>query len=326
MGLNNRQFDEIMSVYDSRRLNNIRLSDKRKDELREKVKGYSDIEDKIFSLRRKKLDLSLNEKDPSGDISLVEDQIQRLYNEKEALVVSAGFPAGYDKVVYDCPFCKDTGFLESEGKRCFCFIKEKTKLLFKQSGLSGLLAAQNYDTLDMSLIDEEDRGSYSNAVEISKNFASSFDDKYDNLLFYGGIGTGKTFLSCCIAGDIMEKGKSVLYLSADKLFKSLIDLRFAEDKDEYMSLTESISDCDLLIIDDLGTEVSGERSEADFFTMLNDRSLARKPVIISTNLNLDEIRSRYSERVFSRISNNFTICKFSGKDLRLKKKLIEIRK
>ena len=276
MGLNNRQFDEIMSVYDSRRLNNIRLSDKRKDELREKVKGYSDIEDKIFSLRRKKLDISLNEKDPSGDISLVEDQIQRLYNEKEALVVSAGYPAGYDKVVYDCPFCKDTGFLESEGKRCSCFIKEKTKLLFKQSGLSGLLAAH--------------------------------------------------FLSCCIAGEIMEKGKSVLYLSADKLFKSLIDLRFAEDKDEYMSLTESISDCDLLIIDDLGTEVSGERSEADFFTMLNDRSLAHKPVIISTNLNLDEIRSRYSERVFSRISNNFTICKFSGKDLRLKKKLIEIRK
>ena len=118
----------------------------------------------------------------------------------------------------------------------------------------------------------------------------------------------------------METGFSVIYSSADKLFKNLVDLRFQDDKDAYFSFMDDIHQCDLLIIDDLGTEAISERVKADLFTCLNNRDMQKKATLISTNLTLDELSRRYSERIFSRVSSHFTFCKFEGRDIRMLKK------
>ena len=157
-------------------------------------------------------------------------------------------------------------------------------------------------------------------MNIAKNFIRNFNSDYQNLVFYGNVGTGKTFLSCCIAKELMETGFSVIYSSADKLFKNLVDLRFQDDKDAYFSFMDDIHQCDLLIIDDLGTEAISERVKADLFTCLNNRDMQKKATLISTNLTLDELSRRYSERIFSRVSSHFTFCKFEGRDIRILKK------
>jgi DNA replication protein DnaC len=118
----------------------------------------------------------------------------------------------------------------------------------------------------------------------------------------------------------MEQGFSVTYLSADQLFKDLVDLRFQEDRNGYFALMDHIHHCDLLIIDDLGTETAGERAKADLFTCLNNRDLLKKSTLISTNLTLDELSRRYSERIFSRLSSHFSFYKFDGRDIRILQK------
>ena len=160
------------------------------------------------------------------------------------------------------------------------------------------------------------------AVTKSKEFIDSidnFEQKPSNLLFYGDTGVGKTFLSNCIAKEVLEKGKSVIYFTAFQLFDILSKGVFEKDADA-ITAHQNIYDCDLLIIDDLGTEMWTHFSSSQFFSCLNERILRKKSVIISTNLSLQELRDRYSDRIFSRITSNFDLCKITGPDIRMQKK------
>ncbi len=323
MGLSNREYDIIMASYDAKRIRNERIHDDRIIELKEKVDGYEAILDEIAQLRSKRLKMSI---EGMGDDPSLKERELSLYKNREELLVSAGFPADYDQPIYDCDKCRDTGWINEKRERCSCFIKEKTRLLFEDSGLNGLIDSQNFDTIDFSFYEGEDLEAFKKAVNIAKDFSDGFGDTYDNLLLYGNVGTGKTFLSCCVAKAVMEKGYSVSYLSADKIFKTLIDLRFDNENEEFLRIKEAIEESDLLIIDDLGTEVTGERSEADLFSCLNGRNLKKQATVISTNLMIDELGRRYSERILSRLTNGFTFCKFTGKDIRLIKKMDKMRK
>ena len=141
---------------------------------------------------------------------------------------------------------------------------------------------------------------------------------YQNLCFYGTVGTGKSFLSGCIAKALMKDGYSVIYFSAS----GLIDLfsRYAFDyksREESEEAYQDIYNCDLLIIDDLGTELTNSFSVSRLFTCLNERALRKKSIIISTNLSLEELRDRYSDRIFSRLTGNFKFCRMTGPDIRM---------
>ena len=148
-------------------------------------------------------------------------------------------------------------------------------------------------------------------------FMSNFESTDENILFYGNSGTGKTFLSHCMAKELVDSGYFVVYKTAEELIKNLRDVRFNNNS----TLEDHLINCDLLIIDDLGTELSSEFSKAELFNLLNTKLLRNKKMLISTNYSLDELLSLYSERITSRLFGNFTLYKFYGKDIRLQKKL-----
>ena len=156
------------------------------------------------------------------------------------------------------------------------------------------------------------------AYDIARGFVRNFDSSFENLFLYGDTGVGKTFLSHCIAHDLLESAHCVMYFSAFDLFELLADSKFSRDKTEGQ---EFVFDSDLLIIDDLGTEYTNSFIASQFFTCINERLLHRKSTIISTNLSLESLADLYTERSFSRITSSYSLLKIIGDDIRIKKKL-----
>ena len=158
--------------------------------------------------------------------------------------------------------------------------------------------------------------------DICVGFIEKFDFEKRNLLFYGSAGLGKTFLCNCIAKELLDKGYTVLYLTAPQLFKLFDEARFHREDlgDDSKDILETLRSTDLLIIDDLGTESSNAPSISEFFDVLNARYLNQLSTIISTNLAPNEWSNYYSDRIISRIFGNYTTLKFYGQDIRLLKK------
>lgn len=158
-------------------------------------------------------------------------------------------------------------------------------------------------------------------MKLCHEFVKNFKKDYRNILFYGTVGTGKSFLSGCIARELMDAGFSVIYFGASGFFDLLARFSFDyREKAALQELCEDIYSCDLLIIDDLGTEITNSFAASQLFSCLNERSLRKKSMIISTNLKLEEIRDRYSDRIFSRLTGSFALCRLTGPDIRIIKK------
>ena len=321
MGLTNAQYDLIMAHYDQIRLANHDIQTSRENEIREKLPEYNKALERLRTIRKSILMASLDKNESL--LKELKSEEAECIKERDDILENAGYARDYLAAIYSCKECKDNGFLPDTRIKCSCFTKYQTKLLFEQSGIMDLLDNQNFSTLTFDYFNEEESNSYKNSVRVSLDFIEHFNTDYQNLLFYGNVGTGKTFLSCCIAKALMEKGISVAYYSADQLFKNFVDYRFMDDKENYYSFLDELNERDLLIIDDLGTESVSERTRADLFTLLNNRDLGKKSTIISTNLSLDELSVRYSERVMSRIGSHFELCKFEGRDIRMMKKVME---
>ena len=221
----------------------------------------------------------------------------------------------------------DTGYINS--RKCSCFNKKAIDLVYHDSNLKNITDNENFDTFSYEWYDnttpDPSNGltPYHNMqriVDICHKFVDNFDKEAANILFFGGTGTGKTFLSNFIARELLNTSHSVIYLTAIELFTTFQRhdfSRFGEDKD---SDANYLSDCDLLIIDDLGTEVGNTYTNSKLFYVINERMLKKKNTIISTNLSLSEIRDSYSERIFSRITSSYTILKVFGSDIRMMKK------
>lgn len=314
MNLTNSQYDSIRREYDAIQLKNRRLLEKRMAEIRAKLPAYAEAADEVASLS-----VSYGKRILNG-----EENASRSYHEalvalsrkKEALLTQAGYPADYLEPVYDCPDCRDTGYQDSS--RCHCFEQRIINDLYAQSNLQALLAAENFSTLSYDYYEGVDLQNFKKAVETSLSFIRSFDTDYQNLLFYGAVGTGKSFLSNCIAYELLNQGHSVIYFSATGLFDLLSRYSFDNDNKEMLYKTyDYLYNSDLVIVDDLGCELTNSFTNSHLFSFLNERSLARKPIIISTNLSLEELKTRYSERIFSRLTNHFTFRKLSGQDIRL---------
>ena len=215
-------------------------------------------------------------------------------------------------------------------KKCHCFLKAIIDLFYTQSNLKGLLEQENFEHFNFNYYSSnyKDRLSGQNSRELATrayqecmNFIRDFDTEHGNLLLFGNTGIGKTFLSHCIAKEVMDSLHSVLYLTASEFFDALLE-KALNRNDESCLLYEQIHLCDLLIIDDLGTERNTDFVVSQLFVCLNDRILNRKSTIISTNLTLEEIKTNYTERTFSRISNHYKILRLAGDDIRIQKKLM----
>ena len=155
-------------------------------------------------------------------------------------------------------------------------------------------------------------------LKVCRTYGLTFTKDAGNLLFVGGTGLGKTFLSACIARAVADRGCSVVYESAGHLFSKLEQAKFSPSEDTRRE-TARFNDCDLLILDDLGTEMPSQFTTAALYTLLNDRILENKPMVISTNLTIEELGRRYSPQIASRLNGNFLLLPFVGEDIRVMK-------
>ncbi len=323
MALSNSQYDTIIRKYEERQFNSRTLLQDRKDYVYAHVEGFRELEDSISSVS-----VAQGKKLLEGDNNaLVElkDILKNLSSMKKQLLISAGLPEDYLEPVFICPDCKDTGYIGNA--KCHCFKQAEISMLYEQSGISELLEENNFSTLSYEFYEGEDLQRFKNTVITCKNFINNFNSDYHNLFFYGTVGTGKSFLSGCVAKELIERGHSVIYFSAAGLFDVLSKIKFDyKNTEDLHNSYEDLFQCDLLIIDDLGTEFTNNFVNSQLFSLINDRHLRQKAVIISTNLSLADFRDRYSDRIFSRITSNYEICKITGPDIRMYKKKLQNRK
>ena len=315
---------QVMKIYDEIKESQKKALEGRKEEVRRKIPQVEAIEREIGKLCIK-VSINALQDIPNREDHLksLKESITTLRMKKTELLVSNGFPVDYLELHHSCNKCKDTGYIGIE--KCSCYKQKLNKLYYKNSDLFTVSDKNNFSNFSMDFYSTKNEGpeKYSPRENMKKivngclNFMSNFDNTEENILFYGSSGTGKTFLSHCMAKDLVDSGHFVVYKTAEELIKNLRDVRFNNNS----ILEDHLINCDLLIIDDLGTEMSSEFSKAELFNLLNTKLLRNKKMLISTNYSLDELLSLYSERITSRLFGNFTLYKFYGKDIRLQKKL-----
>lgn len=324
MALSNQQYTTIMREYELVQNRNRRLLEERENQILDTIPEYQELLASIGSLAK-----ACTEKLLNGDeqaYTALKSELATHSLRKKKLLNKHGFSEDYLEPIYNCPLCQDTGYCSapasSEGReKCRCFRQKEIALLYEQSNIQKTIEKENFSTLSFEYYEGEDRKRFQEAVRISLDFVQNFEQDYQNLFFYGTVGTGKSFLSGCIARELLQNGHSVIYFSSSGLFETLARYSFdAKSKEILYNFYKDLYNCDLVIIDDLGTEVTNSFVTSQLFSCLNERFLRKKPMIISTNLSLEELRDRYSDRIFSRLTSNFTICKLSGPDIRIYKK------
>ena len=325
MALSNAQYDEIMRGYQNRQLHNRHLTQKRLDSIYATLPQLKSINEQIASLSVEAARKKLEDNIPS--YNLLKKEIEDLRKEKAILLKNNSFDESIFEPVYTCKDCKDTGYIN--GNKCSCFKQEIINVVYSQSNIKNILSRENFNFFSYEYYSDEDINPTTGlssletarrAVSECKHFIEDFDTKPKNLFFYGNTGVGKTFLSNCVAKELLEKGYSVIYFTAFQLFDILSKGVFERDADA-IAAHQNIFDCDLLIIDDLGTEFANSFTTSQLFLCVNERLLRQKSTIISTNLNLNQTIDMYSERTWSRISSNYTLIKLFGDDIRIQKKL-----
>lgn len=330
MPLTNSQHDAIMRSYDAQRTANEHIRSQRYDEMVRICPEIADIENEIISISMEAAaSIIKNNSSNLKTHSLYKDKLEALNQKKADYLAGYNKPAGYLDEIYTCPKCHDTGYIN--GHKCTCFKKKAIDLVYKDSNLKNITDNENFDTFSYEWYDKTTPDPavrltpYNNmqkVVSICHSFIDNFDNEYSNLLFYGNTGIGKTFLSNCIARELLNTSHSVIYLTAIELFQKFEASDFNRQSAADIPFNSSyILDCDLLIIDDLGTENGNTYTNSKLFYCINERMLRKKSVIISTNLSLQEIRDTYSERIFSRLTSSYKILKLFGKDIRILKRV-----
>ncbi|MBQ7584138.1 MAG: ATP-binding protein [Lachnospiraceae bacterium] len=307
-------FKEIMIGYERQLAEDKRAQRKRIQEVHGSVPGYKELEDLTADLSAKAAIMAASgRKDEAAPIL---HELVRLSDEKRKALTDAGIPDGYLSIRYECPDCRDTGYIN--GRKCHCLMKKIVEYYYINSGLYEKLRTENFDTFSFDYFEGEERDNIREIYDASRSFVETFADSYRNMLFYGSVGCGKSFMSNCIARELMDRGVAVTYVSAVRLFDILSAHIFGKQRAgaaEY----EMLFNCPLLIIDDLGTEIGSSAVSSELFAVLNERDLKSLSTIISTNYSMAELKDKYSDRAFSRLLGNYEIYRFSGDDIRLKK-------
>jgi len=327
-----------MREYEAARDESRLLLQSRREELYAKLPRVKEIDDELAStgiqLARAILEKTTTARAEGIEKAEGREGRDRLQMEKAALMRENGFAENYLSPAYKCARCQDTGYITVAGamgtKKCGCLRQKLVDAYYQQSNLGEVLKRENFDQFDFRFysneVDEQfglSPGKNIQAVyKKCTDFIQAFDTDPQNLLFHGKTGLGKTFLCNCVAKDLLDMGKSVLYVTAPRIFKKIEDFRFNRDaQDNPDTQLELLYEVDLLIIDDLGSEFSTVITNTELFNIINSRGLERKPVIISTNLSRNELKNAYSDRIVSRLNGLYEWLRFFGDDIRIEKKL-----
>ena len=332
--MDNDVLNSLLREYDQKRIRAELDLEKRKDSLYKLIPELQKIENEINSYSINNAKNILNNI-KSTDYS---SKIEKLKNQKKEILEKNNISENYLKPFYECNICKDTGYFLDNNYRtnmCNCLRQRILNISYNKSNMSNL-KKENFLTFNENKFsDEVDISKYKVNISPRKNiinikqkclsFVENFDDPNSkNLLFTGNTGLGKTFMSNCIANELLQRGKSVLYQTAPVLLETIINNKLSKNKTSNQDLFyKNVLEADLLIIDDLGTESLNSMKLSELFTILNTRLLNLNSkitkTIISTNLGIDNIFRTYEERIGSRIAGYYDIYYFFGEDLRFKK-------
>ncbi|MCI8994030.1 MAG: ATP-binding protein [Eubacterium sp.] len=325
MSLTNSQYAQIMREYDNRQQKNRHILRQRKNDLYQELPRLKEIEEEIA-------DISLSHaarmiEGDAGASGQLKEKLAVLRQERARIFKKLRLPDDYLTSCYECPDCRDTGYIGS--KKCHCFQQAAINLIYTQSNMQHILKEENFSYYSFSYYSDGETDPITGltplaaahaAYQTAQTFIREFDNSFHNLFIYGDTGVGKTFLSNCIAKELLDSGHSVIYFTAYELFDIFSKNVFDKDADA-IEANRHIFDCDLLLIDDLGTELTNGFHSSQLFLCINERILRRKSTIISTNLRLQKIADLYSERTLSRITSCYDIIKLSGADIRIQKKI-----
>lgn len=289
-----------------------------------------EIDLKINSLGIKcaKLSISSSSQDHKKERDKLFSEIKKLKSEKDKLLKENSLSI---EPTYDCPICKDTGYITENGHTTMCSCMKQKLIDIRYNKLNSFRQdKENFDNFDYNLYSNESnlelygtkkspRENIKQIVKVSQEFINNFkDENTKNLLFYGKSGTGKTFLSGCIANEFIKNGYSVVYQTAPLLLDIIFDYKY-NSTPKNKELYENLYNVDLLIIDDLGTENQTPAKFAELFSLINSRIVnPNTKTIISSNFDLDKLNQKYDDRLISRFIGNYIILRFIGEDIRMK--------
>lgn len=325
-------YKDINNEIDRNKLANKYHDDTNKELFYKQVPRVKEIDDalRLISLKitKEKIKSSFLENNETSKVmkSLQKERAD-LYIEREELYIEHKQIYYLLEPTYTCSICKDTGTINNE--KCSCFIEKVLDRIYNQSNVKNVIKVENFENFNFDFYG--DNIIYKNGLssrEIAKsnyNACLKYTDEFPNeknLLIQGDTGLGKTYLCNCIAERLLSKRFAIIYLTAKQLFDKLEQQKFNKDDEdlEFSDYDRELLDVDLIIIDDLGTEFPTIFTASALFNLLNERLIAKKSTVISTNLSIEELRDQYSDRVVSRILGSFNFVNFIGKDIRMIKR------
>lgn len=330
--MNNSDFQKILQEYEKRHIQEVKSLEERKSKIYKEIPRIKEIDEELTDFSLITIKGILNNKNDA--IKALNDKFDTLKLEKAKLLKEAGFPKDFLSMHYTCPLCKDSGYISQDGLTVMCSCLQQ-KILDAKYNDSNVSTAKNqtFETFDLNLYSDvankekynstiSPRKNMENIKKVTLNFVDNFDDEnVKNLLFSGGTGLGKTYLSNCIVSSLLNKGKTVIYQTAPVMLDKLIAEMF--DKNNVSnSFSENLLTADLLVIDDLGTETMNSLKFSELYKIINTRLLNQNnkvtKTIISTNLSLQQLFETYDERLVSRFVGHYDIFKFFGEDIRFK--------
>lgn len=328
----NNNLKSLLYEYQQKRDKALNDCLKKKYDMYEKYPDIEDIDKSIATLSIRSIQSSLI--NSSNNSESTKKEIDKLKLEKQDLLKKYRISSKSLMPKFECSKCEDTGYVNTANGNilCSCIKQRLYDIAFNNSNIFDL-ENQNFDNFRFDLYSDEvnvekfntdisPRENITLIRETCDNFINGFDNpSQNNLIFCGHTGLGKTFLSTCIANEVIKKGKNVLYQTAPIMLDKIIDYKFGKSSE---NIADSIYSVDLLIIDDLGTETKNSLKITELFNIINTRLLNQNnkitKTIISTNLSLQELYDTYDERIVSRIIGNYNACYFFGDDIRREKK------
>ena len=317
-----------MRIYEEKQIKNQHELNQRKQQAYKSIPELKEIDQQIASTSIQLTKLIIEgTSDTKELVNEIKEKNFELSMKKIELLHVNGFPKNYLQKIYNCPICKDTGYTGKS--KCVCFKQTLIDLAYEQSNIRNILEEENFSSFSFNYYsDKVDLNTGISPLQNIKSvydyciqFVENFNTHYKNIIFYGNSGVGKTFLSNCIAKEVLDKGNTVIYLTSFQLFEVFEKNKFNRMNEEEIAedLVGNILTCDLLIIDDLGTEFNTTLTNSQLFNCLNTKLISKKSNIISKNLIPQKWSKQYSSRIVSRIFGNYEPLKIIGEDIRVNK-------
>ena len=321
MARENPAFSRIREEYATKYLIAREEADLRRAEIHLAIPEVAEIDRALGRTGLSLMEASMQGEDVQAHIAAVRKTNEELRHVRAELLVSHGYPADYTEVRYECPLCNDSGFVDT--RMCVCMKKKLVEAGFEASGMGNLLREQSFENFDLTYY-QNDPAAHRRMEQIlarMRLYTESFEaGKSGNLVLFGGTGLGKTHLSSAVARGVIERGCDVFYVSAVSMLSDFERERFGNSAGGETGVgTDRYFSCDLLIIDDLGTEVNNQFTTSVLYNLINTRLNKRQSTVINTNLTQDEFRKRYWDRITSRVLGEYTVLPFLGTDVRAQK-------